>query len=252
MPILTDTIAFVHVPKTSGSWVTRALVDLAGGQQVRGQHDTAVTLTAQERAGRLVLASARDPWSWYASLYRHCLRLGGGVLDGLRAWGGGSLDFDDVLAGWLQPETRDVPAHPGLAWRPLEVHRTRPIQVGETLWSWTMRTFLMDREGQWAVDAILSAQQPEDGLAQLGIQDARPAHNRAPSDQPQPAYTPHTWRAVMDRDSALIGALGLFPHQRLLPLRAVTERAVPFLRAPAGHGSSSSRASGVAPALGEA
>lgn len=103
--LATDTLLFVHMPKTGGIWVADVLRRLAGAQPVPGtQRHTSVHEIPEGALGdRHTFGTLRDPWSWYASMWQH-LRNG---VDGppiLRALGSGQEDFPSVLRGMTDPQ----------------------------------------------------------------------------------------------------------------------------------------------------
>jgi hypothetical protein len=73
MPIVTDDFVYVHMPKTGGMWVSKVLQELRGGEKVKGllRHAGVDEIEPDIRQHRLVIGTARDPWSWYRSLWMH-------------------------------------------------------------------------------------------------------------------------------------------------------------------------------------
>ena len=76
--VVNDRIAFLHVPKTGGSWVTEAM--RAAGVELRPVPLPAVKrghggLEAVDR-GLFTFAFVRDPFDWYASYWRHRQKFG--------------------------------------------------------------------------------------------------------------------------------------------------------------------------------
>jgi hypothetical protein len=76
--VVNDRIAFLHVPKTGGSWVTEAM--RAAGVELRP-----VPLPAAKRGhggleavdrSLFTFAFVRDPYDWYASYWRHRQKFG--------------------------------------------------------------------------------------------------------------------------------------------------------------------------------
>ena len=58
---------------------------------------------------------AVDPWSWYVWTWMTARKLGGEYLDSIRAWGMGSVVFQDVLYGMTHPERLSAAATAGLS-----------------------------------------------------------------------------------------------------------------------------------------
>jgi sulfotransferase famil protein len=76
--VVNDRIAFLHVPKTGGTWVTEAL--RAAGVELRPVPLPAVKrghggLEAVDRR-LFTFAFVRDPFDWYASYWRHRQKFG--------------------------------------------------------------------------------------------------------------------------------------------------------------------------------
>jgi len=90
---------FVHMPKTGGTWVRRKLLRETG----RAEHHRAVDLP------RPSWGIVRGPSDWYESYWLHCMRAN--RRRDLKAWGGGSHEFRDVLYGWTHPAPELVPMH---------------------------------------------------------------------------------------------------------------------------------------------
>ena len=93
---------FVHLPKTGGTTTTRILARHDGGTvhlRGRGGHDPGWMVRPDELAGRTLIGNVRDPWSWYCSWYQHSRIAGDAAVNDLRTWGGGSIEWRDVLRG---------------------------------------------------------------------------------------------------------------------------------------------------------
>ena len=102
--LITNTLIFVHMPKTGGIWVADVMRKLVGASMVpRTQRHTTVNDIPEDlRKSRTVFGTIRDPWSWYVSLWQH---LQNGV-DGppiLRAIGEGNEGFPAFIKGMTDP-----------------------------------------------------------------------------------------------------------------------------------------------------
>jgi hypothetical protein len=71
---VSDKIVYLQMQKTASTHIARVLDAVVGGEQ-HVQHQRLKI----DPAGRLVVASIRDPWAWYVSLWSYGCREGGGV-----------------------------------------------------------------------------------------------------------------------------------------------------------------------------
>lgn len=152
MPIFTESLIFIHMPKSAGTWVTETMMTY-GAKRVRGGHDTAQTITAEEREGRTVFGTLRDPWGWYASWYAYSLKQG--HEDRIAVWGGGSSRYEDVLRGCLAPTPERVPGSVGAV---LDLHRQRDqfLASGMPWYTWAVGAWLGGSAQQVGVDLLLT------------------------------------------------------------------------------------------------
>jgi hypothetical protein len=74
---VSDKLVYLQMQKTASTHIARVLAEVVGGEQ-HLQHQR----LWDDPEGRLVVASIRDPWSWYVSLWSYGCRQGGGV-DGI-------------------------------------------------------------------------------------------------------------------------------------------------------------------------
>lgn len=121
MVVCADRLAFVHLPKTGGAWITEQLRVYLGGSFVcRGHTPASVALRERpdgmfdpESRPKLTFGILRDPWSWYASWYHHAMSCGEAYREGLSVYGGGSLAFRDVLYGVTHADPDRAPGTTG-------------------------------------------------------------------------------------------------------------------------------------------
>jgi hypothetical protein len=67
--VANDRFVFIHVPKTGGGWVSKAL-EAAGVEAEPVSIEQHPMLCDVDRAGRFTFAFVREPISWYRSLWR--------------------------------------------------------------------------------------------------------------------------------------------------------------------------------------
>jgi len=159
------------MPKTAGTSVHCAFNRAAGGpSRVGGGHDPA-SLHRDAIGQRLVLGTMRNPWQWYRSLFEHAMNNDASQRSHLAEWGGGSLEFRDVVYGWTghRPGYR---ARPGVIWEPVDDSMPEP---GEGLWSWALRYFY---GSPWLVDVLLDCAQLDAGLRLLNVEPVEPKNTR--------------------------------------------------------------------------
>ena len=70
---VSDKLVYLQMQKTASTHIAKTLAAVVGGEQ-HLQHKR----LAIDPAGRLVVASIRNPWSWYVSLWAYGCRGGGG------------------------------------------------------------------------------------------------------------------------------------------------------------------------------
>jgi hypothetical protein len=116
MPLLVGKYLYVHMPKTGGVWMTQYLKDQHDGLLLPGHgHMAASDVPGHHKRNREMFGTMRDPWGWYASWWAHALS-NESEQPGLRAYGGGSTEFADVLQGVLCPQAKRVPKQIGVIW----------------------------------------------------------------------------------------------------------------------------------------
>lgn len=173
----------VRAPKTGGTWTERVLRAHGAKTRVKGTHDPYLDTADHPAAqGLTPFGTIRDPWSWYLSWWAHCVRAGPWRPFGLRpreeggssqwiadAYGGGLIQFRDVLYGATHPGTV-VPQGAGIGvgciyqageWKDF-------IDQSEGLYSWTMdliydgvETFVDQGRLQEDVGKLLGIEGPE-------------------------------------------------------------------------------------------
>lgn len=135
MPIVTPQGTFFHLPKAGGTWISQVLTEQFGGvsRGAGGGHAPVCRFQWDEgwnsRGDKLhpTFGVVRDPWSWYASLYRFSLR--GKRQGGLAYWGAAlekdwvkKTQFRALLYGmthpWEVPEFE--PGSLGIIFQPFE------------------------------------------------------------------------------------------------------------------------------------
>ncbi len=110
-------LTFIHIPRSGGSWVGEQLRQAGGDNGTHDLHDPLWTIPNQER--RHVVATIRDPWSWYVALYRFLAQSHGGIQN-LRSWAGlegpgQRPPFRAVLEAWTRQVPLPTTVGPGLA-----------------------------------------------------------------------------------------------------------------------------------------
>ena len=114
----TGRLAYWHMPKTGGFSVYRVLRELCPGylkQSGPVRHSPLADVDPALYGGKLLFGTARDPWSWYASLYQHAAS-GNDGLARLKRWGEGDPSFKAVLRSWTQPTEDAVGDQFGPVW----------------------------------------------------------------------------------------------------------------------------------------
>jgi len=185
MPITTDQLLHIHMPKTGGLWVGRVLL-AAGGTKVAGlrRHDPHNAVPDEVREGRLVFGTIRDPWSWYLSFWRH-LRVGRDGQMLLRQLGRGDQNFGPFLRGATDPGVWcRMPDSLTSGWWDWPVG-------GDGLYTETFRAIY--GEGGHGVDALIDTAQLTVGLSELlGIDvSGFPIQNRAADRERDSIRHPH-------------------------------------------------------------
>ena len=103
MSLHTDTLLYIHMPKTGGMWVSHIL-RLLGAMSVPGtvRHTPLSGIPHGYKVNKTIFGTIRDAYSFYPSLWQH---LGAGV-DGppvAEALGRGDRSFPAVLEGLTDP-----------------------------------------------------------------------------------------------------------------------------------------------------
>ena len=182
MPLLTDSLAFLHCPKTCGTWIGSTFRE-EPHRRLGGSHDP---LWATKGLGdRLTFGSVRDPWSWYMSLYLHACHAHreDGVY--LARMAGVSAPWEryptaEGFRAWLRGATHLPGTKPeGIYWDCLAhtVHETGPELYpgahGEGLASWRVAyTYGDGKSLTVCVDDIVRQHRLYEDLARVSGRDA--------------------------------------------------------------------------------
>jgi len=208
-------LVHVHMVKTAGTHWRSALGCTTGMRVLSRNHAPAASLSEAGRAGMVVQGVYRPPEAWYRSLFTHALRGEPECQVALRAWTGGSMEWDDALAAWTSGEMPEAAAaRPGIIWPQAQGYET-PWVAGEGLWSWAMRHFFQWPDGSWAVDRLVHIDDTDACIAALGLPD-RKRRNVSPEGRKPPELTQEQLDAVHQVDGALVDEV----HQRVLMGRA--------------------------------
>ena len=209
-----DPVVYVHIPKTGGTQ-SRETLRPHGGRKEGAGHDSIRVVPYALRASSLCVASIRDPWSWYASLYEHAMNLGDEGRRLLKQWGNGSDDWAAVLYGMTHPlDLPSAPKVPGVVFRHVGSYPRSTAPHG--LFTWVLRYFCQERDGTWAIDAVIDTAQLSAGWSSILNEpptDARANARRPlalPADYAE-AYTPEMIEWVRRADAPMVGLFGFDP-----------------------------------------
>jgi hypothetical protein len=173
----TDKLIYVHCPKTGGIFVERVLRRDKAGKQLMGAHDPATQLSPEIVGDRLVVATLRNPWDWYVSLYYYAIEQSaeGENAAGLLAYGNGEVGFKPFLYGVTHlAEVRKMPELVGLIWTmkgvsPRTIAKAKEEAIG--LCTIAYRAMYAAPNGTWVCKRILDTAQLHDGLWQVAELD---------------------------------------------------------------------------------
>lgn len=179
MPLVTASLengplAFWHAPKCGGTFVQRYLGQERGGYRIGNGHDPAwMGPSLPLPDGAYHFGVVRDPWSWYASLWRHARRM---VPDRGSAWVVSHCGTTDDFRAWLVSVlSRTIDP-------PIGIYRTAPhyplAPPGLGLWSWLIGYMYQSRHrDSWLVNHLIDTSRLYDGLeALLGTSIDRSKH----------------------------------------------------------------------------
>lgn len=208
MPIATEQLLYVHMPKTGGIWVTKIL-ESVGGVRIKGlaRHCYAGDVPASWVEGRLMFGTVRDPWGWYLSLWRH-LAYGRDGQMLLRHLGRGDQSFDAFIRGVTDPSVWcQTPNRYTEGWWDWPVG-------GDGLWSETFRAIY--GYGGDIPELLIDTNQLTAGLSELlGTDLSRiPRQNAAqyrvnePLPDPMSVYTEELIALVREYDGAVAHEVG--------------------------------------------
>jgi len=210
VPLVTDEHIYVHMPSTGGSWMGRVLTKLGYPRAHVGYgHDPLFTVPKEVREARVAFATIRDPWSWYASWWRHAVT---GRPKDVAAVAGG-LSFRESVYALTHRDIGPGVANPGVYF-PLHPkgwdHRTAWVESGVGFYTWLARHLYGD---PWEVDVLLDTGQLYEGLSRfLGRAITReefPPVNTSVERPGEPAeYDPEMVAWVREADGELAASLG--------------------------------------------
>lgn len=204
---------YVHVPKSGGS-ATREALRHYGWADFGLTHGPASGAPAtQERA-----AAIRDPAAWLWSYYRHLVGRGMGTQSErwFRAYGRGSVAWDDVLHGWCHPETVvETPPPRGLLYSSTETDvLALQLRYGCGFYSAVLLDLLTEEEDGrrvWSIDRVLDSGNLDTALtAWTGFPVVTPRKNEATgpdAGRPVP-LTPPQREALRRAERWASGVLG--------------------------------------------
>lgn len=246
---LSPTIIAAHCPKTGGTWLGYVLQSEAGATSYRGGHDPAWSIPAEDRAGRQVVGTVRDPWSWYGSLYVHAChgdQLRRSILAeyaGIWESVASEVDYRICLvefkaALWGMTHGVRVSRRPGVLFDAFPGNAL-PYDGRHGLFSWCMAVVYGDNSGSYnlaGLDTVVDMGRASDAAAALlGLEAKRIAEEYPPRntryDKRRQFNGPSDWADWYDdemigwvarADAWLIRAFGFEP---LGPSRAPLHRA---------------------------
>jgi hypothetical protein len=203
MPVATEQMLYVHMPKTGGIWVTKVL-ETVGGTRIPKlhRHCNAQDIPDTWRDGRLMFGTIRDPWSWYVSLWRH-LALGRDGQMLLRHLGKGDQGFEAFLRGATDPGVwMTTPQRYTTAWWDWPAG-------GDGLWSETVRSVY--GHGDLIPEVLIDTAQLTEGLTELlgvdvsgiPLQNTAAGRGKDSIQHPSELYTPELIALVRDYDGLL-------------------------------------------------
>jgi len=158
---VSESSVMLHMPKTGGTYTCAALRDLCGFKLRHGQHDP-IWHHPRDLEGRTVYGVIREPYEWYCSLYVHAMNQDRNARRYIAEFGGGSLEFHDVLYGMTHPWERSPEVRIGLIFDPVTDTMDGFRASGLGVWAWLVRYFYGTDEwcrtgkGWWMVDTLLN------------------------------------------------------------------------------------------------
>lgn len=227
---------FVHMPRTGGTWVRHFLPRSA----LRGQdmdtymssHAPATQIKPEDREGRLVWGTIRNPWDWYLSIYQYAMAHQEEV-ERLQVYGSGSTEFKAVIRGMTHPTEDTVPMYPAVIWRMYLDKHKRPggraafIGAGCGLWSWVVQHMYGADPVGHLVDALIDTNHLYQGIPQLlglpvspeGFPVVNDTSARPVSriENPRSLYDAESIEWVRQADGKVMEALGYSSVQAFMP-----------------------------------
>lgn len=174
------------MPKTASAYGECVLVEERGAYRVLDQHDPAWLVDQEEGFTHALkdiprhVGTIRDPWSWYASLWRHAFHhpLQGRKSGPRRpfaavlAYSKGAEDFRSFLYGATHLDELNLPYEwLGAVWVP----RAGGPPADKGLWSWAVAYMY----GGSPVEVLIDAGRSPEGLRALGLGATMPPRNTA-------------------------------------------------------------------------
>jgi hypothetical protein len=147
----TSRAVYGHMPKTGGTWLSQAMRP-HGRDRLPMGHAPVRDVWEEHKGSRLLAGTVRDPWSWYASWYEHA-KHNDPYCTVLSEWGGGSVEWADVLWGVTHGRVPRKGQRAGAIWRAEGSDPSMLEHMG--LWSWAVRWFYGDAAGRLSVDHLL-------------------------------------------------------------------------------------------------
>lgn len=130
------------MPKTGGTWLSQAMRP-HGRDRLPMGHAPLSAAWPEHIGSRLLAGTVRDPWSWYASWYEHA-KHNDPYCTILSEWGGGSVEWADVLYGVTHGRVPHKAQRSGAIWR-AEGADISGLSSGG-LWSWALLWFYGDQQ----------------------------------------------------------------------------------------------------------
>lgn len=213
---LTQPARYVRMPKTGSTSIANWLIDRGYGKSMG--HMRALEVS-EAHPGVPRWGTVRHPLLWYRSWYRHCMRnypRNERALVSLRAYGGGSEAFRDVVFGLTHPAAR-APHFRDLDYRD---HLFNPAgdrlgDDGPGLWTRAIAWFFGDGKARdplsvgWAVTDLVDLASAERYLhAVYGFEDHPLEHRNAADVCALPVdYDADMVRWVLEADGPMVGRI---------------------------------------------
>jgi hypothetical protein len=203
-------LAYMHMPKTGGTWIAQVLSRYGFGELRSEWHDHGVDIDTEDR---LVLGSIRDPWAWYLSLVRYGRRGRAPWLDPyIEAVG--TYDEPRIIRAMLHPHQIQSDS-PHFTWLPgepdLSAYRRAAMHA-----YWPDR-FILPRREDCLADVLVSTETAGHGLLQAlsawpvpsaMVQECLRAHQTRSSTALHEVYDQSLIEAVAEREAWALDMFG--------------------------------------------